>query len=201
MKCGSWRTPPAIQSGRSWNVAMNLYSESNGTSARRGSVRRVSSASTPILAASTTSAASVGSPMIDSSSATVASLHSTRPSARRVKSGVGAAGDAEDRAGLLVAAAFDLVPVAAGEHRRRRHRVHRQRAGLVAVDHRRAAERLDVGERLDDRLGLGEALRPRRQHQSARTSAGPSGWPRSPSRCTAGPASRCPGRGRCRRWR
>ena len=90
MKWGSWRTPPAIQSGRSWNVAMNLYSESNGTVVRRGRVRRVSSASTPTLAASTTRAASVGSPMIDSSSATVASLHSTSPSASRVKSGVGA---------------------------------------------------------------------------------------------------------------
>ena len=70
------------------------------------------------------------------------------------------AGDAEDGAGLLVAAAFDLVPVAAGQHRRRRHGVHRQRAGLVAVDHRRAAERLDVGERLDHRLGLGQRCAP-----------------------------------------
>ena len=68
---------------------MNLYSESNGTSATRGNVRRVSSASTPILAASTTSAASVGSPMIDSSAATVASLLNASPSASGVKSGVG----------------------------------------------------------------------------------------------------------------
>ena len=30
-------SPPVSHSGRSWNVAMNLYSESNGTSARRGS--------------------------------------------------------------------------------------------------------------------------------------------------------------------
>ena len=165
----------ASDSGRSWNVAMNLYSESNGTSARRGSARRVSSASTPILAASTTSAASVGSPMIDSSSATVASLHSARPSARPVEVGCGAAGGAEDGARLLVAAALDLVPVAAGEHRGRRHGVHRQRAGLVAVDDRRAAERLDVGQRLDDRLGLGQPLRTRRRASSARTSASPVG--------------------------
>ena len=66
---------------------MNLYSESNGTSARRASELRVCSASALIFAASTTRAASVGSPMIDSSSATVASLHSVRPSAKRRKSG------------------------------------------------------------------------------------------------------------------
>ena len=51
-----------------WNVAMNLYSESNGTSDSRGYARRVSSASTPSFAASTTSAASVGSPITDPSS-------------------------------------------------------------------------------------------------------------------------------------
>ena len=66
---------------------MNLYSESNGTSARRGSAWRVCSASTPIFAASTTNAASVGSPMTDPSSPTVASVHSTRPRARLRKSG------------------------------------------------------------------------------------------------------------------
>ena len=47
---------------------MNLYSESNGTSDSRGYARRVSSASTPSFAASTTSAASVGSPITDPSS-------------------------------------------------------------------------------------------------------------------------------------
>src|SRR5271166_6520236 len=77
-RCGCWTIGPASQSGRSWKVAMNLYSESNGTSARRGSVCRVCSASTPIFAASTTNAASVGSPMTDPSSPTVASVHSTR---------------------------------------------------------------------------------------------------------------------------
>ena len=81
-----WRGQ-ASQSGRSWKVAMNLYSESNGTSARRGRASRVSPASTPIFAASTTNAASVGSPMTDSSSPTVASVHSTRPRARFRKSG------------------------------------------------------------------------------------------------------------------
>ena len=144
---------------------MNLYSESNGTSARRGSASRVSSASTPIFAASTTNAASVGSPMTAPSSPTVASVHSTRPSARRRKSGRLAAAHAEDRAGLLVAGALDLEPVTAGQHRGRGHRVHGQRAGLVAVDDRRPAQGLDVGERLDHRLGLGQMPRSRRQHR------------------------------------
>ena len=87
MKCDCWTIGPASQPGRSWKVAMNLYSESNGTSARRGMASRVSPASTPIFAASTTNAASVGSPMSDPSSATVASVHSTRPRARLRKSG------------------------------------------------------------------------------------------------------------------
>ena len=86
-KCGCCKIPPSSRPGRSWKVAMNLYSESNGTSARRGSASRVSSASAPIFAASTTNAASVGSPMTDPSSPTVASVHSIRPSARRRKSG------------------------------------------------------------------------------------------------------------------
>ena len=58
---------------------MNLYAESNGTSAARGYCVRVSSASAPIFAASTTSAASVGSPTTSPSSDTVASLHSVSP--------------------------------------------------------------------------------------------------------------------------
>ena len=66
---------------------MNLYSESNGTSARRGKAARVCSASAPILAASTTNAASVGSPMTDPSSPTVASVHRISPSDNRRKSG------------------------------------------------------------------------------------------------------------------
>jgi hypothetical protein len=69
---------------------MNLYSESNGTSASRGYARRVCSASTPSFAASTTSAASVGSPMTAPSSLTVASLSSTSAYASRVKSGISA---------------------------------------------------------------------------------------------------------------
>ena len=73
-------------------------------------------------------------------------------------------GHAQDRAGLPVAGAFDRVPVAAGQHRGGRHRVHRQRAGLVAVDDRRPAQGLDVGQRLDHRLRLGQAPRPGRQH-------------------------------------
>ena len=87
MRCRWAMIPPVSHSGRSWKVAMNLYSESNGTSARRGTDSRVCAASTPIFAASTTNAASVGSPMTDPSSPTVASVHSTRPSARLRKSG------------------------------------------------------------------------------------------------------------------
>ena len=73
-----------------WNVAMNLYSESNGTSASRGYARRVSSTSTPIFAARTTRAASVGSPITEPSSPTTASVSSASPSASLVKSGTGA---------------------------------------------------------------------------------------------------------------
>jgi hypothetical protein len=47
----------------SWKVAMNLYSESNGTSAIRGKRLRASSTLTPPFSASTMSAPSVGSPM------------------------------------------------------------------------------------------------------------------------------------------
>ena len=68
---------------------MNLYAESNGTSASRGYARRVSSALTPSFAARTTSAASVGSPITVPSSPTVASVSRASPSARRVKSGTG----------------------------------------------------------------------------------------------------------------
>ncbi len=44
----------------------------------------------PSLAASTTRAASVGSPITDPSDSTTASLSSTNPRASRVKSGTGA---------------------------------------------------------------------------------------------------------------
>ena len=54
---------------------MNLYAASNGTSAMRGYFSRVSTGSTPPLAASTTSAPSVGSPTRLPSLAT-ASAHS-----------------------------------------------------------------------------------------------------------------------------
>ncbi len=66
---------------------MNLYAESNGTAATRGYVRRVSGASTPIFAASTTSAASVGSPTTSPVPETVASLSRHNPYASSVKSG------------------------------------------------------------------------------------------------------------------
>ena len=71
---------------------------------------------------------------------------------------------AQDRAVLLVAGAFDLEPVAAGQHGGRGHRVQRQRAGLVGVDDGGPAQGLHVRQRLDDRLGLHQAARSRRQH-------------------------------------
>ena len=59
------RTSPFGELGSArWNVAMNLVTESNGTSARRGRSARSVGASSPAFAAITTSAASVGSPMI-----------------------------------------------------------------------------------------------------------------------------------------
>ena len=45
----------------------------------------------------------------------------------------------------------------------RGHLVHRQRAGLVRADHRRAAQRLDGGELLDDRAVLRHAVHADRQ--------------------------------------
>ena len=81
---------------------------------RRGSAARVSSASTPIFAASTTNAASVGSPITDPSSPTVASQESTSPRAEPREVGHRPAADAEDRTGLRVAAALDPEPLAVG---------------------------------------------------------------------------------------
>ena len=73
-------------------------------------------------------------------------------------------GHAQDRAGLGVAGAFDLEPVTAAQHGGRGHRVHRQRAGLVAVDDGGPAQGLHVRQRLDHRLVLSQPPRPRRQH-------------------------------------
>ncbi len=73
--------------------------------------------------------------------------------------------DAEDRTGLRVAAALDVEPSAVGEHPRRSHRVHGQRAGLVAVDDRGAAEGFDVGERLHDGLVISQMACSRREHR------------------------------------
>ena len=142
---------------------MNLYSESKGTSDSRGYARRVSSASTPSLAASTTSAASVGSPITDPSSSTTASLSRARPSAEPGEVGDGRAGHRQDRAGLAVALAFDGEPGTAGVQRGDHHLVQRQRAGLVGVDRAGRAERLDVGEVLHHRLRLGQLLGAERQ--------------------------------------
>jgi hypothetical protein len=75
-----------------------------------------------------------------------------------------ASGYPQDRAGLLVAGTLDLEPFTAGQHRGRRHRVHGQRAGLVAVDKGRPAQGFHVGERLDHRFRVGQTPCPRRQH-------------------------------------
>ena len=69
------RQPSA--SGSRWNVAMNLWTESNGISAIRGRRARSTLASTPALAASTTRAASVGSPTIPPSAVSALLLHTT----------------------------------------------------------------------------------------------------------------------------
>ena len=181
---------------------MNLYSESNGTSARRGSASRVSSASTPIFAASTTKAASVGSPMTDLVVADGGvGAQSTRPRARRRKSGTSPPPTPRIAPGLAVAGALDPVPVTARQHRGRRHRVHGQRAGLVAVDDRRPAQGLDVGQRLDHRLGLGQMPRARRQHRLHEgRQAGRDRRDRGRDAQQQEGGGR-PVRGRCRRWR
>ena len=80
------RTTACAASSISWNVAINLYSESKGTSPTRGYARLVASTSTPPFSARTTSAASVGSPTI-SASRTAASLASAIGS-RKGSSGV-----------------------------------------------------------------------------------------------------------------
>ena len=61
-------------------------------------------------------------------------------------------GHTEDRPGLAVAAALHLEPISAGQHRGSGHLVQRQRPRLVAVDHGRPAERLDVCERFHHRF-------------------------------------------------
>ncbi len=60
-----------------WKVAISLYAVSNGSSAMRGNSARVDSASSPPFPASTTSAPSVGSPIISPASVTTASAAST----------------------------------------------------------------------------------------------------------------------------
>ena len=117
--------------------------------------------------------------------ATVASLHSVRPSARRLKSGSSAPATPRIAPGLAVAPALDVIPVAAGEHRGRGHRVQRQRPGLVAVDHGRPAQasrrRSATSRPPWTRPG---AARPTTA-SPARTSAVRSGSRRWRSRCTA----------------
>jgi hypothetical protein len=184
---------------RSWNVAMNLYSESKGTIVQAGQ------GPAGLLGAD----ADVGGEHDQCRFGRVAdgrlvvgdggSLHSTSPRARRVKSGVGAALPVM-APHLPITAALDLVPLPARQHRRRCHRVHRQGAGPVAVDHRRPAERLDVGGRLDDSLGRGEPLRPRRQHERHGRRQ-PGGNRRVRRRHAQQTASRRPDRWRSRRSR
>ena len=133
-KCGSCRIPPASESGRSWKVAMNLYSESNGTSARRGSASRVSRGVGAHLRGQHHEGrlGRIADDRLVIGDGGVGAQDQAQRQAAEVRQLP--SGHAQDRAGLLVAGALDPEPVAAGQHRGRRHRVHRQRAGLVGVD-------------------------------------------------------------------
>ena len=159
------RTTLRPLSSISWNVAMNLYSESNGTSPTRGKRRLVSSTSSPPFAASTTSAASVGSPTI-SPSRTAASLASAIGS----RNGSSEVSVSPAMRRILpvgrVALALDRVAAPDDDELARRHLVERQRAGLVGADRRRRAERLHRPQPLHDRALRRERLRPEREHAS-----------------------------------
>ena len=158
------RTTLRPSSSISWNVAMNLYSESNGTSPTRGKRRRVSSTSSPPFAARTTSAASVGSPTI-SPSRTAASFASAIGRRNGSSERLRLARDAEDLALGRVALALDRVAAPDDDELARGHLVERQRAGLVGADRRGRAERLHRPEPLHDRALRRERLRPEREHR------------------------------------
>ena len=72
---------------------------------------------------------------------------------------VGVTAGLGDLPGRLVAVAADRVAPADDRHLDRGHLVERQRPGLVRVERRRRAERLDRPEALHDRAGGGERLR------------------------------------------
>ena len=80
------------------------------------------------------------------------------------------------------------------------HLVEREGAGLVGVDGRRRAERLDRAQALHDRAGLGERRGPGREDRRDDRRAGRSGSPRRRTRPPSGTARRtaCSGRARAR---
>ncbi len=118
----------------------------------RGYRSRVSTGSAPPLAASTTSAPSVGSPT-RLPSLTTASAHSASGSMYWSSGHVRLARRMADGAHRGVALAADGVAATHDGHLDRGHLVEGQRAGLVGVDGRCGAERLHRAEPLDDGAG------------------------------------------------
>ena len=116
----------------------------------------------PPLAASATSAPSVGSP-ISSPSLThrVGGQHHRHQ--ELVQRDLRLPGDAGDLARARVARALDRVAAADDRHLDRGHLVQRERPGLVRVDRRRRPEGLGRLQPLHDRAGLGQRLRAVRQ--------------------------------------
>ena len=145
-----------------WNVAMSLYAASKGTSAIRGYRSRVSTGSTPPLAARTTSAPSVGSPTRPPSFAT-ASEERAIGSMYWSSDASGSPATRVDLPGRRVALARDREAPPADRHLDGGHLVERQRARLVRVDRRRRAQRLHRAQPLHDRAGLGQRRRAGRE--------------------------------------
>ena len=155
----------APSSSISWNVAISLYSASNGTSATRGYVLRVSSTSSPPLAARTTSAPSVGSPM-QAPSRMTASLASAIGKHERLERAVAGSRHPEYVADRRIALTVDAEAPADDHELASRHLIERERSGLVGADRRCRAQRLHGLQPLDDRAFLSELLRPdREQHR------------------------------------
>ena len=160
-----------------WNVAISLYSASNGSSATRGYAARVAAGSRPPFSASTTSAPSVGSPISSPSrdDRVRREQHRQQELLERARP---AAGDALDRPLGRVAAAGDRVAPAGDRQLDGGHLVQRQRAGLVGVDRRRRAERLGRAQPLHDRVRLARASACPSRGSSSRPPAARSGSPR-----------------------